>query len=155
VAVDLTKPVVQLIGVAMNVSERTPTLIVSWNAKDRNFGSKPITLLYSERPEGPWSPVAANLQNNGHYEWTMPSCAPSNLCVRVQAADLMGNVGMAQTTTLHIPGRSTTSAASPEPALVDLPRLGNTLTLPRETNIRPLAVRAPRPAASIVSADGE
>ncbi len=155
VAVDRTKPVVQLIGVDMNAEEKTPTLVVRWNAKDRNFGARPITLLYSERPEGPWFPFAATLENNGHYEWVMPPCAPANLCVRAMAIDLMGNVGMAQTTTLHLPGRSTSSAANTEPALVELPRLRDTSLPICETNIRPLAIRAPRPTASILSAVGE
>jgi hypothetical protein len=155
VAVDLTKPVVLLLGAEMNVLERTPCLVVRWNATDRNLGPRPITLLYSERPEGPWSPIVANLENSGHYAWVLPSCAPANLCVRVQATDLMGNVGMAQTATLHIPGRSSTNTAHMEQAMVEPSCLSNSLTTTSETSVRPLAVRVPRPSAAILSVDGE
>jgi hypothetical protein len=126
VAVDLTKPVVQLIDTEVNVRTRTPTLIVRWNAKDRNFGPQPITLLYAERPEGPWQPIAANLENSGRYEGPLPPRLTDNVYVRVQASDLMGNVGMSQTTALRIPSWSSIDAA-----------------------------RAPQSAVSILSVDGK
>lgn len=155
VAVDLTKPVVQLLGAEMNVMEHTPALVIRWNATDRNLGPRPITLLYAERPEGPWSPIAANLENGGHYEWIMPPCVPGNVCVRVQAADLMGNVGLAQSATLRIPGRSTISTHQTKPALAEPPCLSNALPPISQANIRPIAAREPKPTASILSVDGE
>lgn len=102
VAVDLTKPVVQLLDAEMNVQTQTPGLVVRWNAKDRNFGPQPITVLYAERPEGPWRPLAANLENSGRYEGSPPPHLADKVYVRVQAADLMGNVAMSKTTVLHI-----------------------------------------------------
>ncbi len=111
VAVDLTKPIVQLLGADVNAQAKKPSLVVRWSAKDRNFGARPITLLYAEHPEGPWRPLAANLENNGRYEGSLPPSLDATLYVRVQAVDLMGNVGMAQTTALHLPSQSSTSTA--------------------------------------------
>ena len=139
VAVDQTKPVVQLLGAELNVLARTPTLVIRWTAKDNNLGPRPITLLYAERREGPWSPLAANVENSGHHEWVLPAWVPSSVYVRVQATDLMGNVGMAQTTTLHIPGRT---AALREP-----PHLSAVPSSP--------ALERIRPAVSILSVDNE
>ncbi|MGH7227122.1 MAG: hypothetical protein ACRELF_28230, partial [Gemmataceae bacterium] len=156
VAVDLTKPIVQLLGAELNIMATAPALVIRWNAKDRNFGPRPITLLYADRLEGPWTPVAANVENSGRYEWVMPSCVPSNVFVRVQAIDLMGNAGMAQTTTLHIPGRSATSRVRAEPKLAEPPQLGNMLpTPPCDSNIHPVAAIVPNPAVSILSVDNE
>ena len=156
VAVDLTKPVVQLLGAELNIMAKAPALVIRWNAKDRNFGPRPITLLYAERLEGPWTPVAANVENNGRYEWCMPACVPSSVFVRVQAVDLMGNTGMAQTTTLHIPGRAGTSTVFNEPKLADPPKLGNTLPPPPcESNLRPVSATVINPAVSILSVDSE
>ena len=154
VAVDLTKPVVQLLGAELNVMSATPSLVVRWSAKDSHLGPRPIALLYAERLEGPWSAISANVENSGRYEWNMPACLPSKLYVRVQATDMMGNVGMAQTGTLHIPGRSTTSVTTSAPTLTEPPRLSS---VPEkvDTQLRPVAATQPNPAVSIVSVDTE
>lgn len=111
VAVDLSKPAVQLLGAEVTVLARKPSLVVRWTAKDRNFGSRPITLLYADHPEGPWRPLATNLENSGRYEGSLPLNLAASLYVRVQAADLMGNLGMAQSRALHLPDQSSASTA--------------------------------------------
>jgi hypothetical protein len=108
VAVDLTKPVVQLLDAEMKDQTQTSGLIVRWNAKDRNLGPQPITVLYAEHPDGPWRPLAANLENSGRYEGILPPRLADNVYLRVQAADLMGNAGMSNTTELHLPSRPST-----------------------------------------------
>jgi len=157
VAVDLTKPMVQLLGAELNIMSKQPALVIRWNAKDRNFGPRPITLLYAERMEGPWTPFAANVENSGRYEWAMPACVPSTVFVRVQAVDLMGNTGMAQTNTLHIPGRSSISTVRGEPTLADPPKLANILPPPPscDSQLRPVAATVANPAVSILSVESE
>lgn len=156
VAVDMTKPMVQLLGTEVGAIEHDPAVLVRWNVTDRNLGPRPITLLYAERPEGPWAPIAANLENTGHYEWILPSHLPSHVCVRIQAADMMGNVGMAQSATLRIPERSALSTRRSEPILPEPPRMNKPVTLPYQPPaIRPIAAREPKPTTSILSADGD
>jgi hypothetical protein len=154
VAVDTTKPTVQMLGAELNIMAQAPSLIVRWKAADKNFGPRPIALMYAEKLEGPWAPISANVENTGLYEWAMPACAPGNVYVRVQATDLMGNVGTAQTTLLHIPGRVATSAKS-EPTNAEPPRLSTVPTAPLEPVLRPVAATIPNPAVSILSVDGE
>jgi hypothetical protein len=153
VAVDLTKPVVQLLGADLNITSRTPTVVIRWTAKDRNLGPRPVTVLYAERLEGPWTPIAANLENNGHYDWVMSNCVPSRVYVRVQATDLMGNTGMAQTTTLHIPGRTASSLR--ESPLAEPPHLSAVPSATVPEMLRPITATAPNPAVSILSVDSE
>jgi hypothetical protein len=144
---------VQLLGAELNVLSPTPTLVIRWTAKDRNLGPRPITLLYAERLEGPWSPLAANAENSGRHEWVLPAWVPRSVYVRVQATDLMGNVGMAQTTILHLPCRR--AAALREPTRAEPPRLSAVPSSPALERIRPAAPTVANPAVSILSVDNE
>jgi hypothetical protein len=153
VVVDLTKPDVQLLGAELNIMSPTPGVVIRWTAKDTHLGPRPITLLYAERLEGPWTPLAANLENSGRYEWNMQACVPSHVYVRVQAIDMMGNIGIAQTATLHIPGRQTMAhraelTKTEPPHLTPVP--ASTLNV-----LRPIAATVPNPSVSILSVDGE
>ena len=97
VMVDVTKPVVQITGVEIGHNGKVPTVQIRWSAKDKNLGPRPITLSYAEQPEGPWSVIVAGVENSGQYEWQAPANAPRRLLVRVEAADMPGNVGSTQT----------------------------------------------------------
>ncbi len=165
VVVDYTKPAVQFLGAELNLTARTPTVILRWSAQDRNFGPHPITLSYAEHAEGPWKPIAGNLENTGRYEWVLPATVPATLHVRVQAVDLMGNAGSGQTTSpLHLPRSLLTSAtpvALPEkpdrPAEPERPVLPpRQVVLPPAPALdlpRPPAVETPRPQVSITSVE--
>jgi hypothetical protein len=141
VAVDMTKPVVQVLGAELNVAASRPSLVVRWSAKDPHMGPRPVSLFYADRPEGPWLPIAANVENNGRYEWNMPSWVPATVYIRVQATDMMGNVGTAQTTTLHLPGRSASgnSSARLESIPATLPPLGQLPPAPTVFESKPMA----------------
>ena len=97
VTVDVTKPTVQLKAVNLNLISKTPSLVVSWEAKDKNFGPRPITLCYAEKLEGPWLPLAANIENSGKFECPIPATMPKKAFLRVEAVDLVGNTGTQQT----------------------------------------------------------
>jgi hypothetical protein len=113
VAVDFTRPVVQFVGAELNILAHAPTLVVRWTASDKNLGPRPVTIFYAEQSDGPWTLLAANIENSGRYEWVLPATLPSSLYLRVQTADLMGNVGLAQTPNLMLNMRSATLAANP------------------------------------------
>ena len=73
-------------------------LTVNWSAFDKNPTPMPITLSYAEKADGPWKAFAEKLPNNGRYVWSMPTEGiPYQFLVRVEAADLAGNVGEAIT----------------------------------------------------------
>jgi hypothetical protein len=96
VEVDLTKPVVHLIDVKQGAGSRAREMTITWSATDRNLTRRPVTLAYSEQSSGPWLPLAANIENTGSYVWNVPASAPTSFYVRVEAIDLVGNVGVAQ-----------------------------------------------------------
>jgi hypothetical protein len=105
VEIDTTKPIVKLLDTQVGVSGEGQHLNIHWRATDNNLGQRPITLSYAEQPTGPWTLIAANVENTGSYLWQLPSTIPPRFVLRVEAADLVGNVGMAQ---------------MPEPILLDL-----------------------------------
>ncbi len=93
VEVDLTKPVVTLQNVMVGRGPDKGKLTVLWTAQDKNLGGEPITLSYAQQPAGPWTPIAGKLPNTGRYIWSMPEQVPYQFLVRVEAADLAGNIG--------------------------------------------------------------
>jgi hypothetical protein len=140
VSVDLTPPAVTLSGVEMSLTSKTPGLIIRWTAKDRNFGPRPVTLSYASNPEGPWTLMAANVDNTGRYEWPLTDSVPANMYVRVQAADLNGNVGYAQTENpIRLDGYTVKADTMPEPA--------------RPSSPPPASIDPARPSTTILSVD--
>jgi len=105
VEVDLTKPVVHWVNVDVGRGSDSGWLTITWKATDKNLGRQPITLSYAENPQGTWTPIAAHIENTGHYRWQMPSGVPYRFVVRVEASDQAGNVGTLDT---------------PKPVIVDL-----------------------------------
>jgi hypothetical protein len=105
VEVDVTRPDVRLLGTESSYGGKTPTLTIRWSASDKNLGPFPISLSYAERAEGPWTPIAAKLHNTGQFTWPVGPEVPRRFFVRVEAADLVGNLAAAQ---------------SPAPVVIDL-----------------------------------
>jgi hypothetical protein len=93
VVVDLTAPEVQLGEVTASVQGKTQHVSFKWQAVDKNLGRQPVTLSYAEKPEGPWKVLAANLDASGTYKWQVPEGMPPRVLIRVEAADMAGNVG--------------------------------------------------------------
>jgi hypothetical protein len=68
---------------------RPNTLVLNWQASDRNFGRDPIAIEWSEHPAGPWKAVAGQdavlpvgngiatqsnrLPNTGSHAWQLPA----------------------------------------------------------------------------------
>ena len=122
VDVDLTPPVVKIWEPIPDPSQKD-TMILRWQAVDRNLANDPITLEWSEQADGPWNPIvsgdggtaplgssaavtAKRLANTGQYSWKLPANFPTHrVYVRVTARDTAGNVG---------------EVRSPHPILVDM-----------------------------------
>jgi hypothetical protein len=99
VEVDLTKPAVNLTEVKAGFNDKSSTLTIGWKANDKNLGGQPINVAYAEREEGPWQPIVTNVENTGRCVWPIRQGLPPRFFVRVEAKDLAGNVGVAQTPT--------------------------------------------------------
>ncbi len=119
--VDLTPPVVKIYEPIPDPNQKD-SLILRWQAVDRNLANDPITLEWAEQQDGPWNPIvgedsgaplnastpaqAKRLPNSGQYSWHLPANFPTHrVYLRVTARDVAGNVG---------------EVRSPHPILVDM-----------------------------------
>jgi hypothetical protein len=97
VVVDLTPPELELVEVVAASNSGARNVTIRWTANDRNLSARPITLYYTEKENGPWTPLATQLENTGRYVWTVPGDAMQRVLVRAEASDLAGNVATSQT----------------------------------------------------------
>lgn len=119
VIVDTTAPVVKIFP-AIADPNSIDSLILQWEATDKNFAEDPISLEWCESPTGPWRPVvqaastdgpatlgllAKRLPNTGKFAWKVPTGLPPRVYLKVSAKDAAGNL---------------TEQVTREPILVDL-----------------------------------
>lgn len=98
VGVDLTRPSAKLLRAAYGEGAMAGKLDIRWQADDAHLGLRPITLLVGERPDGPFSVIAAGLPNTGQYWWDPQPRVPRQLFLRLEVRDEAGNVAIDQLT---------------------------------------------------------
>jgi hypothetical protein len=122
VKVDTTPPEAKLDPPQADPSRRD-ALLLTWKATDENLPSNPITLLWSETPNGNWQTIAADVTNSGRFSWILPkSPMPPRVYLRLMVRDQAGNVAYDET---------------PEPVSIDL--------LEPEGHLKGLIIASPRP----------
>lgn len=114
--VDLEPPLAQIVSVDTRRGDIEGELVVRWQADDDNLLPRPISLYYSSRPAGPWTPIVADLENSGEFRWPLERHVPRKIYLKLEARDTAGNVAEFQTS---------------EPVIVELePAATNWLRLP-------------------------
>jgi hypothetical protein len=94
VGVDLTKPTARITSARQGVGTESGELIISWQAYDRWPAARPVTLLWSQQPGGPWTTVASGLEDSGRYAWAIDPRAPQRIYLRLEIRDEAGNTGV-------------------------------------------------------------
>lgn len=97
IAVDLTKPTARIVSAQQGEGDEAGRLIISWQADDRSLAARPITLLFSATPGGPWLPIAGGMENTGRYAWPLDERIPPRVYLRLEVRDEAGNIGADQT----------------------------------------------------------
>jgi len=97
IGVDLTKPSAQITAVDQGVAEESGNLVISWKAADWRLAQRPVSLLFSPTPGGPWNVIAAGLENTGRYAWPVDHRLPERLYLRLEVRDEAGNIGVFET----------------------------------------------------------
>ncbi|HTU26417.1 MAG TPA: hypothetical protein VMF30_13510, partial [Pirellulales bacterium] len=95
--VDLTRPAARI--TATNVAHEQGEVTVRWEASDAALEQRPISLLFSDQPHGPWTPIATGLENSGSFVWRLDNHVPEQVYLRLEARDEAGNVGADETST--------------------------------------------------------
>jgi hypothetical protein len=93
VVVDKTLPVVRITGAQYGEGDRVGSLVIRFDCDDAHLPPRPISLSFSDTPRGPWTTIAAGLQNNGEYAWPADPRLPRQLYLRIDAKDQAGNIG--------------------------------------------------------------
>jgi hypothetical protein len=97
VTVDSTKPNVQLLQAGYGAGEHAGQLDIRWRAEDEHLGARPISIVFSDNPDGPYTTLAAGLPNTGQYFWTVDPRTPRQLYLRIEVRDEAGNLAIDQT----------------------------------------------------------
>ncbi|QDU64681.1 Ser-Thr-rich glycosyl-phosphatidyl-inositol-anchored membrane family protein [Planctomycetes bacterium Pan216] len=105
--VDTTPPEAELFQPTPDPQSRTDSLLISWAARDKHLGEKPVSLYFAEYPEGPWYAIKTELNPTGQYSWRVPANIPYQVYLRLMVTDMCENVSVADT---------------PDAVLVDLSR---------------------------------
>jgi hypothetical protein len=119
VTVDLDGPAAQLLGAQAGTGQQADQMLIRWMAQDDNLEPQPVGLFYSSRPNGPWSTIAAGLENTGEFAWKIERHIPNRVFLKLEVRDTAGNVTVQQT---------------PQPIELNRPQPTGTLR-----NIRPVA----------------
>jgi hypothetical protein len=128
VGIDLTRPVGRITGAQQGTGRDGDKLFINWEASDnRELAAKPISLSYSERLGGPWTPMASNLENTGRYAWQLTGGLPQRMYLRLEIQDAAGNMGIYET-----PEPVSLDLSSPAAQLRDLRPLGRQNAQPVE-----------------------
>ncbi len=90
IGVDQAVPAARI--TAAEVNNDGSELVVTWEATDDALDPKPISLSFSERPDGPWTPIASGLENSGSYSWRVEGRVPPIVYLRLEARDEAGNI---------------------------------------------------------------
>jgi hypothetical protein len=93
VVVDRTRPAIRITGAKYGEGDRTGGLVMRYECTDTNLPRRPIGLAFSASPDGPWTTIAAGLENTGEYVWRADPNLPRQLYLRIDGTDQAGNVG--------------------------------------------------------------
>ncbi|MGI9470387.1 MAG: hypothetical protein ACR2NZ_02565 [Rubripirellula sp.] len=93
VVVDRTQPNIRITGAQYGEGDRIGALVIRYECQDGNLLRRPIALSFSDNTQGPWTTIAAGLQNDGDYVWRADPNLPRQLYLRIDGTDQAGNVG--------------------------------------------------------------
>ena len=96
VGLDQTPPEATITSAHYGRGQEVGTLSIFWEAADSALHSRPVTLLFSDNPKGPWTTLAAGLPNNGQYDWRVDGRVPAQIYLRLEVRDEAGNVAVHQ-----------------------------------------------------------
>ena len=128
IGIDLTRPVGRITVAQQGIGPDGNKLFIAWEASDNHeLATRPISLSYSERSGGPWTAMAAGLENTGQYAWQLTGSLPQRIYLRLEIHDAAGNMGIYET-----PEPVTLNLSSPAAQLRDLRPLGRLDPRPAE-----------------------
>jgi hypothetical protein len=97
IELDMTPPTVELYKPKADPNRRD-TLLLTWQAKDKNPAANPVTLEWAERRDGQWNVIGTpDMSDSGQFNWQVPVNVPPSVYLRLSVKDAAGNRAVAQT----------------------------------------------------------
>lgn len=93
IIVDKSEPDVRINAARYGEGNRAGNLVIRYSVEDHNLVQRPVSLAFSDNLKGPWTTIAAGLQNDGEYIWPGDPELPRELYLRIDAKDRAGNIG--------------------------------------------------------------
>jgi hypothetical protein len=97
VTVDMEAPRAGLLGAKPGAGALANHLFIRWKAEDQNLEPRPVSLYFSELPDGQWTTIATDLANTGEYAWQLSPTTPRKIYLRLDVRDRAGNVAASRT----------------------------------------------------------
>ena len=123
VVVDNTPPSVKLLSADQGRGKNLNQVVLRWSVTEDHPAEQPISLAYTNDPNGRWEPITGWISDTGEFVWNAGPKTPSRLYFRVTARDAAGNLDFSQTTNPVIVDLSRPSAQ-----IVDVETLDNSGT---------------------------
>jgi hypothetical protein len=96
IEVDVTRPTGEIMAVRPSGAD-DGSLFITWNARDKKLAAEPIDLFFATTREGPWTPIAKGVKNDGSYRWVPPRDMAPHAFVRMVVHDQAGNFTTCET----------------------------------------------------------
>ncbi|RLS38736.1 MAG: fibronectin type III domain-containing protein [Planctomycetota bacterium] len=78
-------------------------VMLSWVLLDGDLPEQSVMLSRAYSPTGPWEPISGWIENTGRYLWSVDQTFERPVYIRIEARDLAGNIGKADSDQpLHI-----------------------------------------------------
>lgn len=94
VLVDTQSPLTHISSVPYGRGNEAGRLVINYSVSDNQLTLRPITLAYSDSPQGPWNLIGEGLRNEGRYVWKPKTDVPDQIFLRIEALDKAANVGV-------------------------------------------------------------
>lgn len=90
--VDSALPTARIVSARFGRNANLGQLQIYWDAADENLADQPITLLYSDQPNGPWRVIAEQITNTSRFDWNVKESVPSDFYLQLEVRDKAGNI---------------------------------------------------------------
>ncbi len=136
IEVDATSPFVQLQPIEMVAG--SSAIDIRWTASDNNMAAEPVSMFFRTRTDSNWQPIARNVKNDGVYRWVFPREIGPQFFLKLEVADMAGNITKVETPTPIL-----LDMTEPEATLVDVTGIQNRNPAPSQPGSIPPPVIVP------------
>ncbi len=92
--IDTVSPVAKITRAVYGEGPEDGLLVIDYSCEDGHLVERPIAISFSDRVDGPWTPIATGLANTGIYLWKAAPSLPDKIFLKLECVDKAGNIGV-------------------------------------------------------------